>query len=247
MEPCGCRAADGLRQPAAARAQLHSPDLPPRGLPQPVVDWPAAARECVAVLRLEAGQHRDVGYLDDLVSELGARSAELREQRADYRVAGPRQLVKTLDHPIAGKLTVDVRHLSVDTGRDQFMATLTGHGTDSRAALRFLLQWSSPADRPEPARTARGGQPAQRVTVSLLRLVSGRGRRVQTVVTVVPAFSSAVMSPGGAVVSVTRVSRRAAGVTWAKAVRPSLLPSVATRVRRAEAMPAFLTAASSRS
>lgn len=93
------------------------------------------------------------------MSELGARSAELREQRADYRVAGPRQLVKTLDHPIAGKLTVDVRHLSVDTGRDQFMATLTGHGTDSRAALRFLLQWSSPADRPEPARTARGGSP----------------------------------------------------------------------------------------
>lgn len=49
--------------------------------------------------------------------------------------------------------------LSADTSRDRSMATLPGHGTDSRAALRFLLQWSSPADRPEPARTARGGSP----------------------------------------------------------------------------------------
>ncbi|WP_406274537.1 helix-turn-helix transcriptional regulator [Actinacidiphila glaucinigra] len=34
------------------------------------VDWPTAARECVAVLRREAGQHRDDHDLHDLVAEL---------------------------------------------------------------------------------------------------------------------------------------------------------------------------------
>ncbi|MEU7799330.1 hypothetical protein AB0B10_08680 [Micromonospora arborensis] len=43
------------------------------------VDWPAAARECVALLRREAGQHRDDRDLNDLVTELNARSAEFRE------------------------------------------------------------------------------------------------------------------------------------------------------------------------
>ncbi|MFE7892800.1 hypothetical protein [Streptomyces sp. NPDC057412] len=52
-----------------------------------------------------------------MVSELNARSVEFREWRADYRVAGPRQLVKTLDHPTAGRLTVDIQQLSVDTSR----------------------------------------------------------------------------------------------------------------------------------
>ncbi|WP_187399026.1 hypothetical protein [Micromonospora sp. WP24] len=122
------------------------------------VDWPATARECVALLRREAGQHRDDRDLNDLVTELNARSAEFREWWADYRVAGPRQLVKTLDHPTAGRLTVDVQQLSVDTSRDQFMATLTGHDTESRAALRFLLQWSSPTDRIELSHEARNSR-----------------------------------------------------------------------------------------
>lgn len=50
------------------------------------------------------------------------------------------------------------RQLTVDTNRDQFMATLTGHDTESRAALRFLLQWSSATDRTEFPREARNGR-----------------------------------------------------------------------------------------
>ncbi|MEE6261262.1 MmyB family transcriptional regulator [Plantactinospora sonchi] len=43
-----------------------------------LVDWPVTARECVAVLRREAGQHRADRDLNDLVTELDARSAEFR-------------------------------------------------------------------------------------------------------------------------------------------------------------------------
>ncbi|MCO4698855.1 hypothetical protein LRR80_04944 [Streptomyces sp. RO-S4] len=50
---------------------------------------------------------------------------------------------------------MDVQQLSVDTSSDQFMATLTGHDTESRAALRFLLQWSPATDRPDLSREAR--------------------------------------------------------------------------------------------
>lgn len=122
------------------------------------VDWPTAARECVGVLRREAGQHRDDRDLNDLVAELEERSAQFREWWADYRVAGPRQFVKTLHHPTVGRLTVDLRQLTVDTNRDQFMATLTGHDTESRAALRFLRQWSSATDRTEfPVRPGAAG------------------------------------------------------------------------------------------
>ncbi|MFJ6572275.1 helix-turn-helix domain-containing protein [Streptomyces sp. NPDC091292] len=106
------------------------------------VDWPRVARECVAVLRQEAGHHRDDPDLTALVTELNDRDPDFRRWWADYQVAGPRQLVKRLHHPTAGSLTVDVQQLSVDTARDQLLATYTGHDTESRHALRFLLQWA---------------------------------------------------------------------------------------------------------
>jgi transcriptional regulator with XRE-family HTH domain len=106
-------------------------------------DWPRVARECVAVLRLEAGQHPEDQALEDLVGELNARSADFRTWWADYHVAGPRQLTKAFRHPTAGQLTLDVQQLSVDAERDQLLAAYTAHDAQSRDALRFLLQWSA--------------------------------------------------------------------------------------------------------
>ncbi|MFE4540884.1 helix-turn-helix transcriptional regulator [Streptomyces scopuliridis] len=106
------------------------------------VDWPRVARECVSVLRREAGHHRDDPDLTALITELNDRDPDFRRWWADYQVAGPSQLVKRLHHPAAGSLTVDVQQLSVDTARDQLLAAYTGHDTESRQALRFLLQWA---------------------------------------------------------------------------------------------------------
>jgi transcriptional regulator with XRE-family HTH domain len=107
-------------------------------------DWPRAARECVAVLRMEAGRHPEDPALAALVGELSVRDPDFRTWWASHRVRGPRELTKTLCHPVAGTLTLDVQQLSVDTQPDQFLVAYTAApGSASHEALRFLLQWST--------------------------------------------------------------------------------------------------------
>ncbi|MFF3754656.1 helix-turn-helix domain-containing protein [Streptomyces sp. NPDC002018] len=107
-------------------------------------DWPRVARECVAVLRMEAGRHPDDPVLTALVDELGARDADFRTWWDDHQVRGPRELTKTYRHPVVGTLTLDVQQLSVETRPDQRLVAYTAPpGTPAEEALRFLLQWSA--------------------------------------------------------------------------------------------------------
>lgn len=108
-------------------------------------DWPRVARECVAVLRMEAGLHPEDPALAALVGELSLRDPDFRVWWGDHQVRGPRLLTKAYRHPVAGTLTLDVHQLSVDTHQDQFLAAYTAPpGSPSEDALRFLLQWSGP-------------------------------------------------------------------------------------------------------
>ena len=107
-------------------------------------DWPRAARECVAVLRMEAGRSPDDAALSALVGELSVRDADFRAWWADHQVRGPRQLTKTYLHPVAGALTLDVQQFTVDTHPDQWLVAYTTEpGSPSHEGLRFLLQWSA--------------------------------------------------------------------------------------------------------
>jgi transcriptional regulator with XRE-family HTH domain len=107
-------------------------------------DWPRAARECVAVLRMEAGRTPHDPALYALVGELSVRDPDFRTWWATHQVRGPRQLTKTYHHPVAGALTLDVQQFSVDTHPDQHLIAYTAdHGSPSHEALRFLLQWSA--------------------------------------------------------------------------------------------------------
>jgi len=107
-------------------------------------DWPRAARECVAVLRMEAGRSPDDAALSALVGELSVRDADFRAWWAGHQVRGPRQLTKTYLHPVAGALTLDVQQFTVDTHPDQWLVAYTTEpGSPSHDALRFLLQWSA--------------------------------------------------------------------------------------------------------
>ncbi|MFF7472543.1 helix-turn-helix domain-containing protein [Streptomyces sp. NPDC008092] len=109
-------------------------------------DWPRAARECVAVLRMEAGRAPDDPALTALIAELTDRDRDFRTWWATHQVRGPRQLTKTYLHPLAGPLTLDVHQLSVDTHPDQQLVAYTPvPDTASQEALRFLLQWSAMA------------------------------------------------------------------------------------------------------
>lgn len=51
-------------------------------------DWPRAARECVAVLRMEAGRHPKDQALAALIGELSLRDPDFRTWWADHRVRG---------------------------------------------------------------------------------------------------------------------------------------------------------------
>ncbi|GAA3837500.1 helix-turn-helix transcriptional regulator [Amycolatopsis tucumanensis] len=106
-------------------------------------DWPRAARECVAVLRMEAGRNPGDKALAALIGELSVRDPDFRTWWASHQVRGPRQLVKTYLHPVAGPITLDVQQFSVDTQPDQQLVAYTAEpGSPSQEALDFLLAMS---------------------------------------------------------------------------------------------------------
>ncbi|MCF3964663.1 helix-turn-helix transcriptional regulator [Streptomyces fuscigenes] len=117
-------------------------------------DWPRAARDCVAVLRMEAGRRPEDPALRALVDELTSRDEDFAHWWESHRVRGGRELAKTYVHPVVGPLTLDVQQLSVDTEPDQMLVAYTAApDSESEAALRFLLQWSGGTAR------AGGGAP----------------------------------------------------------------------------------------
>lgn len=107
-------------------------------------DWPRVARECVAVLRMEAGRNPNDPAIAALVGELNIRDPDFRTWWTSHQVRGPRQLTKTYHHPVAGTLTLDVQQFSVDTHPDQLLVTYTAQpDSPSQEALHFLLRWSA--------------------------------------------------------------------------------------------------------
>ncbi|MER5792194.1 helix-turn-helix transcriptional regulator [Streptomyces sp. NPDC001980] len=109
-------------------------------------DWPRAARECVAVLRMEAGRSPRDPALTALITELTTHDEDFRTWWSTHQVRGPRRLTKTYHHPLAGPLTLDVHQFSVDTHPDQQLIAYTPPpDSPSQEALRFLLQWSTTA------------------------------------------------------------------------------------------------------
>lgn len=106
-------------------------------------DWPRAARECVAVLRMEAGHNPDDPALMALIGELNAGDADFRTWWTTHKVRGPHQLTKTYVHPVVGALTLEVQQFTVDTHPDQFLVAYTAAPeSPSYEGLHFLLQWS---------------------------------------------------------------------------------------------------------
>jgi transcriptional regulator with XRE-family HTH domain len=115
-------------------------------------DWPRAARDCVAVLRMEAGRHPDDPDLIALVGELSIRDADFRTWWTSHPVHGLGPVLRTFHHPVAGALTLDVHQLSVGTHPDLLLAAYTAPpGSRSREALRVLLQSSGRPTRQEEA------------------------------------------------------------------------------------------------
>ena len=104
-------------------------------------DWPPAARDCVAILRMEAGLYPDDPDLIALVGELSIRDEDFRTWWTSHPVHGLGPVTRTFHHPVAGTLTLDVHQLSIDP--DLLIAAYTAaRDSPSREALRVLLQSS---------------------------------------------------------------------------------------------------------
>ena len=107
-------------------------------------DWPRAARDCVAILRMEAGQHPGDPDLIALVGELSIRDPDFRTWWSSHPVHGLSPVARTFHHPLVGNLTLDVHQLSIGTHPDLHLLAYTAPpGTPSRDALQFLVR-SSP-------------------------------------------------------------------------------------------------------
>ena len=104
-------------------------------------DWRQAARDSVAVLRMEASQHPDDPDLIALVGELSIRDADFRAWWSSHPVHGLGGLTRTFHHPLAGTLTLDIHQLSVDSEL-LIVAYTAPRDSPSREALRVLLESS---------------------------------------------------------------------------------------------------------
>ena len=119
-------------------------------------DWPQAARDAVAVLRMEASRNPDDPDLIALVGELSIRDADFRTWWSSHPVHGLGALTRTFHHPVAGTLTLDVHQLSVDPEL-LIVAYTAPRDSPSQEALRALLQSS---DAPTAANAAQSSDRA---------------------------------------------------------------------------------------
>ncbi|MFF5275413.1 helix-turn-helix domain-containing protein [Streptomyces sp. NPDC000133] len=142
---------DALPRPECNYLRLAFVDPDVRRL---FTDWETTARTCVAYLRMDAMQYPDDPRLAALVGELSVKDPDFRKWWAAHDVAHKTCGTKTLNHPVAGTLTVDWEMLGCATDPDQQLMVMTAApGSDSHDALHFLASWTrttpSPATTPD--------------------------------------------------------------------------------------------------
>lgn len=107
-------------------------------------DWDRAAKDTVALLRLEAGRNPHDRELTDLVGELATNSEEFRALWAAHNVRLHTKGVKTLNHPIVGELELSFERLEVmaDTGL-MIVVYTADPGSRSAQSLDLLASWAA--------------------------------------------------------------------------------------------------------
>ncbi|MBL7492994.1 helix-turn-helix domain-containing protein [Frankia sp. AgB1.9] len=107
------------------------------------VDWPKAAHDIVAGLRIEAGRHPYDKPLSDLVGELSTRSEEFRVRWASHNVRHHTSGTKKLRHPVVGEIELAFQAFALpgDAGLNLFVYT-AAPDSPAQEALRFLASWA---------------------------------------------------------------------------------------------------------
>jgi transcriptional regulator with XRE-family HTH domain len=103
------------------------------------VDWEAAGRGTVAVLRMYAGRYPDDPQLAELIGDLSLRDKDFRRWWAEHDVVVHTYGVKRLRHPVVGELTLDYEALTVTDDPEQTLGLHTAApGSPSEHGLRLL-------------------------------------------------------------------------------------------------------------
>lgn len=113
--------------------------------------WDAAAHDCVALLRAEAGRDPYDRALTDLIGELSTRSEEFRVRWARHNVSAHATGRKRAHHPVVGDVELSYEALELPNDPGQTLLVYTAEPSSPSAdALRFLASWSSSSDLVEP-------------------------------------------------------------------------------------------------
>jgi len=117
-------------------------------------DWDRAAKDCVAILRSEAGRHPHDRELSDLVGQLATQSEDFRGLWAAHNVRLHTKGIKRFNHPIVGELELSFDRLEVMADPGLMIVAYTAEpGSRSAEALALLASWAATdeAGRPAPS------------------------------------------------------------------------------------------------
>jgi transcriptional regulator with XRE-family HTH domain len=110
-------------------------------------DWDRAAKDCVAILRSEAGRNPHDRELSDLVGELATRSEEFRVLWAAHNVRLHTKGVKRFNHPVVGELELSFDRLEVAADPGLMIVAYTAEpGSRSAEAFALLASWAATED-----------------------------------------------------------------------------------------------------
>ena len=102
-----------------------------------------AAKETVALLRLQAGANPHDRALTDLIGELATKSEEFRVLWAAHNVRLHTKGVKRLNHPIVGELEVHYDRLDLTADHLMLFVCTAEPGTRSAESLALLASWAA--------------------------------------------------------------------------------------------------------
>jgi transcriptional regulator with XRE-family HTH domain len=107
-------------------------------------DWERAAKDCVALLRSEAGRNPYDRELSDLVGELSTRSEEFAGRWARHEVRLHNKGVKQFDHPVVGELELSYNRIELPADPGLAIIAYTPEpGSKSAEAFDLLASWAA--------------------------------------------------------------------------------------------------------
>lgn len=107
-------------------------------------DWESAARQIVALLRVEAGRCPHDRQLSDLVGELSTRSGLFRQLWAAHDVREHRSGMKSVHHRVVGDLDLNYLGLDPAAGHGLQMLVFSAElGSVSQDGLQLLANWAN--------------------------------------------------------------------------------------------------------